>query len=164
MTKKIVIARFGKTHGVKGGLKVISFNEPQENVIDFSPWLINKHGEWQALSIENSRIVNNGVLVKLKGVDDCDVAKDYTNVDINVERDQLPLLSGKQYYWTDLEGLKVVDNFDKELGIVDHLFATGANDILVVKQGNKKLLVPYIKDVIIKVDLENKIIKVDYEF
>jgi 16S rRNA processing protein RimM len=49
MTKKIVIGRFGKTHGVKGWLRIISFTEPQENIINFLPWLINKHGVWEVV-------------------------------------------------------------------------------------------------------------------
>jgi 16S rRNA processing protein RimM len=164
MTKKIVIGRFGKVHGLEGWLRVVSFAEPQENIIDFVPWLINKNGKWQVVCLENSRLINHGVLVKLKGVNDCEMAREYTNLDINIERNQLPLLPNKQYYWLDLEGLRVLDNFGKELGIVDRLLATGANDVLVIKQGAKELLVPYIKDVIVKVDLENKLVEVDYEF
>ena len=166
MTKKIIIGRFGKTHGIQGWLKVISFTEPCENILGFSPWLVSKHGEFQIINIENSKITN-AVFVKLKNIDNCELAKSYTNLNIYITRDQLPLLPDKQYYLTDLEGLKVLDNHDKELGIVDYILVTAANDILVIKQNNqnnKELLVPYIKDVIVKVDLENKIIKIDYEF
>lgn len=163
MTKKIVIGRFGKTHGINGWLRVISFTNPQENVLDLSPWLNNRNGTFQVISVENSRIAN-GIFVKLKGVDNCDLAKSYTNLDISLERDRLPILPDKQYYLTDLEGLRVVSSIGKELGIVEQVLETGANDVLVIKQGNKELLVPYIKDVILKVDLENKVINIDYEF
>jgi 16S rRNA processing protein RimM len=162
--KKIIIGRFGKVHGIKGWLRVISFTEPQENIINFLPWIINKNGTSQTIELENSRLVHNGVMVKIKGIDDRDIARQYTNIEISIEREQLPQLTEKQYYWTDLEGLKVLDNSGKELGIVKSLLATGANDVLVVKNNNEELLVPYIKDVIVKVDLEAKIIKVDYEF
>ena len=163
MTEKIVIGRFGKTHGINGWLRVISFTDPQENILELSPWLINKCGEFQVVCVEKSRI-GNGVFVKLKGLDNCDIARRYINLDISLDRSKLPLLPDNQYYLADLEGLKVLDNFGKEIGIVDRVFETGANDVLVIKKGNKELLVPYIKDVITKVDLKSKTIEIDYEF
>lgn len=161
--KQIIIGRFGKVHGVKGWIRVISFTESQENILDLQPWLIKKHENLQSIDIEESRVLSDKILVKIKGVNDCETAKMFTNINIIVDREQLPFLPAKQYYWTDLEGLTVIDQSGKELGIVDHLFATGSNDVIVVKDKNKEILIPYLKNVIIKIDLKNKLIKVDYE-
>lgn len=161
--KKIIVGRFGKIHGLKGWVSVISFTEPPENIIAFNPWFIKKQDIWQVVNIENSRTMNDKVLVKIKDVDDCDAAKVYTNIDISIERGQLPHLPTGQYYWADLEGLTVIDQSGGELGIIAHLLATGSNDVIVVKNKDKELLIPYLKNIIVKVDLENKVIKVDYE-
>lgn len=65
-----------------------------------------------------------------------------------------------EYYWSDLEGLTVINKFGKKLGIVDHLIATGSNDVIVLENNT---MIPYTKNVILEVDLEEKIIKVDWE-
>jgi len=79
-----------------------------------------------------------------------------------VQRDQLPE-SKDEYYWADLIGLEVVTTKDVNLGLVDSLMETGANDVLVVK-GDSERLVPWIADeVIVKVDLESRIITVDWD-
>jgi 16S rRNA processing protein RimM len=161
--KQIIIGRFGKIHGVKGWIRVISFTELQKDIIELQPWLIKKHESLQVVNIEESRILNDKILVKIKDINDCETARMYTNIDIIIEREQLPPLPAKQYYWADLEGLTVIDQSDKQLGIVDRLFATGSNDVIVVKNRDKEILIPYLKNVIVKIDLENKLIKVDYE-
>ena len=82
---------------------------------------------------------------------------------IAVERDQLPETAPDEYYWTDLEGLSVVCQDGTELGRIDHLLETGANDVLVV-QGERERLIPYIPGQVIRqVDLENGRMVVDWD-
>ena len=62
--------------------------------------------------------------------------------DIAVRRDQLPATDRDEFYWTDLQGLRVVTAQGVELGRVSHLFATRANDVMVV-EGDRQRLIPY---------------------
>jgi 16S rRNA processing protein RimM len=83
--------------------------------------------------------------------------------EIAVEREQLPETGPEEYYWTDLEGLSVVCQDGTELGRIDHLMETGANDVLVVI-GERERLIPYIPGQVIKsVDLENGRMVVDWD-
>jgi 16S rRNA processing protein RimM len=79
----------------------------------------------------------------------------------------LPAAKPGEFYWLDLIGLQVINQQGVELGVVDHLMETGANDVLVVrdkKQANKEQLVPFVIDKFVKsVDLENKTILVDWD-
>ena len=78
-------------------------------------------------------------------------------------REQLPETGAGQYYWTDLVGLRVRLEDGRELGTVERLLATGANDVLVVK-GERERLVPFVTGQYVKqVDLESGVIVVDWD-
>ncbi|MDF2530149.1 MAG: rimM, partial [Gammaproteobacteria bacterium] len=100
-------------------------------------------------------------LIHFNECQDRDLAKRYVNAELAIARDELAELQSG-YYWTDLEGLKVVNTKGIEFGIVDYLLETGANDVLVVK-GESERLIPYIKQVVQKVDLVQGIIVVDWD-
>jgi 16S rRNA processing protein RimM len=161
--KFITIGRFGAPYGVKGWMKIQSFTVPVENILDYEPWYIEQNGDWQAISLSGQRKHNQGVVATIEGCDDREQTVQYRNVDIAVPRNELPELEQNEYYWTDLEGLKVNTVTGKELGIIDHVFATGANDVLVVK-GEKEHLVPYLlEQVVKKIDLDNNTMLIDWD-
>ena len=160
--KKIIIGRFGKTYGIKGWLRVISFTDPPENILEYSDLQLENKNTWGPITITEYKLHSGQIIVKAKGYDDPETAKTLTNRKIAIERKQLPAIEQDEYYWTDLEGLTVIDQHDHELGKIDHLFATGANDVLVIR-GDKEYLLPYIDDVVKMVDLANAQMIVDWE-
>ncbi len=162
MTKQVVVGRFGRVHGVRGDIHVISFTEPTHNILDYHPWLIEKNGEWQPIAISSTKLHDQAIVAHIKGCDDRDLAKHYTNADIAVPIEALPKLQEKEYYWSELIGLTLVNQEGLDLGAVIEIMETGSNDVLIVK-GATEHLVPYRKDVILKVDLDTKIITVDWD-
>jgi 16S rRNA processing protein RimM len=164
MSTHSTIGRFGTAHGVSGWLKVISFTIPAENILHYQPWLISVKNEYQPLQVTATKANDSLILVKLAGCNTREDAKKFTNIEIKVPRSVLPTLSQDEFYWTDLEGLTVITPNGQVLGTVDYLFESGANDILVlIDRNNKQKMVPYIKDVIIKVDLLEKQIIADWD-
>jgi 16S rRNA processing protein RimM len=84
-------------------------------------------------------------------------------LDISIRRQQLPEVESGDVYWTDLIGLKVVNLQGENLGVVDHLLETGANDVLVVK-GERERLIPFVRDtVVIEIDQGGERILVDWD-
>ena len=160
--KKAAIGKFGKAFGVRGWIKIHSFTIPKEDILTLVPWLIERNGQWQEIAVEASKIQHQNIIIKLKNVADVDAVKLYTNLNIFIDHALLPKLPKNEYYWDDLIGLTVINKEGIELGILDHLFGTGSNDVMVVK-GTRERLVPYLKNVIIKIDLEHKIIIVDWD-
>lgn len=165
----VVVGKFGAPFGVRGWIKVISFTHPKENILKYLPWVVylpSAKSVQVKLSPQFSKIQNKNIIVKLPDCETPEIAKKFTNLEISILRDQLPETSKNEYYWHDLEDLRVINLVGEEIGIVEYVFATPANDILVVKKKhNNKIietLIPYIKHVIIKVDLENKTITVDW--
>lgn len=163
----VIIGCFGKVFGVKGWLSIISYTAPQENVFNFSPLFVEKNGSWQELHLEAHAKQAQRLIAKIKTVDNRELAKTYTNCKIAVDRTQFPPLNLGEYYWTDLEGLRVINQKNIDFGVVDHLFHVHANDVLVVKENTpnsrKERLIPFTKDAIVKVDMENKIIHVEWD-
>ncbi len=162
MSEKIVIGKFGRVHGVQGWIKINSFADPQENILEFSPWYIKKNNSWQELDIEQVLLRGKNIVAKLTDIDVREIAQTYTNIDIYVEKSQLPALPKGEYYWSDLEGLTVINQDGVNFGTVQYLLTTGSNDVLAVKNSRERL-VPYIDDVIVNIDLDKKTITVDWD-
>lgn len=160
--RRLIVGQIAGVHGVKGWVKVFSYTQPMENILEYSPWQICLHGQWQSRKVLDGRRQGKGLVARLEGLDDRDAARGYIGADVAVLREQLPSPEPGEYYWTDLIGLEVVNEDGFVFGLVDHLFATGANDVLVVR-GDKEYLIPFVQGQVIKsVDLAQRVMRVDW--
>lgn len=166
------IGRITTVYGVKGWVKIHSSTEPRENILRYQPWWLKTSHGVKAVEIDAGRQHGQGLVAHIKGVDDRDKAREFCQLDIAVERDQLPALEEDEFYWHQLEGLTVISEFEGgeyNLGRVVKLIETGANDVLVVKGGGNSLdrkerLVPYVPGQFIKsIDLDAGEMRVDWD-
>ena len=159
----ISIGRIGSTYGVRGWVKIDSYTESGAKILDYMPWYIKDHNNWRIIDIEDKKVQNNLVIVKLIGVHTPEEARLLTGKLIVISRSQLPALKQNEYYWSDLEGLTVVTEDGVVLGKIAYLIATGANDVLIVK-GEKEHAIPYLPNKVIKkIDLAQHLMIVDWE-
>ena len=159
----LVMGRIASPFGVKGWLRVNAFTARPDNLLDYSPWYLKLSGGWQAVEPLAGRHHGKGLVVQLKDCHDRDAAAALAGTDIGVYRSQLPPVDRDEYYWSDLIGLQVVTGGDRLLGVVEQLFETGANDVMVVK-GEQEHLVPFVTGQVVEsVDLEKRIIRVDWD-
>lgn len=164
LRQPVILGRIVGLFGVRGWLKVHSYTEPREAVLDYADWFLSRDGDWQHVGLVEGRRHGKGIVVRLQGIEDRDAAAELLGSDIGVERDTLPEAEEGQYYWTDLEGLTVVHKDGTELGKVAYLMGTGANDVLVV-DGPDERLIPFVPGtVILDVDLVEGVIRVDWEW
>lgn len=163
--KPLIVGKLNGAYGIKGWVKVYSYTDPKENILNYSPWYLKLDGQWQQLSIINGREQGKTVVAQLEGCNDRNMAESYHGVEIAIDESQLPQLEDGEYYWRDLIGLTVVNLAGEELGTVKKMMETGANDVLVVKTASKEeLLIPYVPEYsVMKVDLDSKQITVDWE-
>lgn len=162
--QKVIMGRFGSPHGVKGYIRIQSFTQPIENILSYESWLVKKNNQWVPVHFDHAEMHHKGIVAKIKGYADRESVKALTNCEIAVERHQMPDLTEGEYYWADLAGLEVYNCEQQHLGIVEYVVATGANDVLVVKNKDKTHLIPYLIDhYILKVDIENKKITVNWD-
>ena len=148
--------------GVRGQVKVFSHTSPRENIVTYNPWVVEHRGMRKTLQVTGSRQGKN-VIARLEDVVSRDQAEELTGAQIYIHRDQLAVLEEGEFYWSQLEGLQVVSDHGESFGTIDHMLETGANDVMVV-QGDRERLIPFVMDeVVVKVDLENQQVVVDWE-
>jgi 16S rRNA processing protein RimM len=164
--KDINVGRISGVFGVKGWLKVFSFTDPRENILSYSPWLLKKDGEIKQFDVIDGALHGKAVIAQLDGIIDRDQAAGFIGWDIFITHNQLPEATEGEYYWSDLIGLKVETVEGVQLGVVDSLLETGANDVLIV-QGDRERAIPFLQgETIINIDLDagNMIVDWDPEF
>lgn len=167
--KYVKVARIGAAYGIKGWIKLISFTDPKDNILSYRHFLTPQSSALVGLEIDQSRAQGKGFVGHIKDCDDRDLTREYTGKDLYIEKALLPELKSDEYYWYQLQGLRVLTLNGDDLGIVDHLLETGANDVLVVKADENSIdgeerLIPYIRDrVIDSIDLDKREIRVNWE-
>ena len=152
-------------YGVQGWLKIESWAEPRMRIFDYQPWRLRiAPGVETEISGATGRAQGKGMVAQLPGVDDREQAAALIGNDIYVDRAQLPAAAEGEYYWTDLEGLEVVTIEGVLLGQISHLFATGANDVIVVREGARERLIPFVQGSYVRsVDLSAGRMVVDWD-
>ncbi len=160
----IVVGQINGLHGVRGWVKVYSHTQPRENILSYRTWYLLQGGNWVAVELADGRPQGKGIVARLQGYDDRDQAAALLKCEIAIHREELPEATPGEYYWADLQGLKVVNAEGVELGVVDHLLETGANDVLVVQDGDTERLIPYVTgQFVLDVSLDEGVIKVDWD-
>lgn len=148
-------------HGVSGWVKVHSWTQPREAILDYRPWLVGDSLE--AVEILDGRPQGKTLVARLPGLEDREAARDWVGRTIAVKRAQLPEAPPDTYYWADLEGLVVRTVDGVELGRVANLIETGAHDVLVVR-GDRERLIPFVPGrFVTNVALDAGLIEVDWD-
>lgn len=163
--RRVLIGRIVGLYGVQGWLKIESWADPRMRIFDYQPWLLGAApGTETQVSGVKGRTQGKGMVAHLPGVDDREQAAALVGTDIHVAREQLPPPAEGEYYWVDLEGLEVVTTEEVKLGRVSHLFATGANDVVVVRDGERERLIPFVQGSYVRsVDLSAGRMVVDWD-
>jgi 16S rRNA processing protein RimM len=162
---KLLLGKIVGVFGVEGWVKIESYAEPRTRIFTYRPWFVTgPAGGERAFDGADGRVQGKGVIAKLPGVADRDAAAALLGAEIRILRSALPKAKRGEFYWVDLEGLTVSNLEGVVLGRVSHLFATGANDVLVVRDGERERLVPYVKGQFVHdVDLDGGRIVVDWD-
>lgn len=164
----LILGKVSGVYGVKGWVKLFSFTEPREGILDYKNCFLKRPGaksgeQWQPLQITQGRKQGKGVVAKIEGCDDRDQAMLLIGSEIAINNDQLAELAENEYYWKDLIGMAVINQDDVDLGKVTNLMETGANDVLIV-EGDRERLIPFTQGIaVIEVNLDEKLIKVDWD-
>ena len=162
--RRVLLGRIVGAFGVRGELKLESFTEPKAAIFRYQPWTLrDAQGRERALQGARGRETPKGVVATLPDVADRDAAEAMRGTEVWAPRSVLPPPKDGEYYWIDLEGLRVANKEGVEFGRVSHLFSTGANDVLVV-QGERERMIPFaMPDYIVSIDFDAGLIVVDWD-
>jgi 16S rRNA processing protein RimM len=160
--RRVAVGRVAGLFGVRGWIKVFSYTRPRDAIVQYRPWLIAQDGVWREFDVIEGRAHGRGIVARLGGYADRDTAAALVGAEIAVWLRQLPTTSENEYYWAELEGLRVINVTGVELGRVSHFFETGANDVMVVR-GVREYLIPFVRATVQRVDREAGVIHVDWD-
>ena len=157
MADRVLVARIGAPHGVKGEVRLFVFTEDPGAVLDFDP-LTDAAGR-RTFRITALRAAKDHFVARIDGIADRDAAEALTNVDLFVPRAALPEPEDAEtFYHADLIGLSVEDDAGARIGTVVALHDFGAGDILeyaptLAGVKARTLMVPFSRDAVPVVDL-----------
>jgi len=156
-----IMGRIAAPYAVRGWVKIQTFSEYLDSLLDFSHWLIGKNDVWREYEVLEAKVHGQFLVAQLDGVDDRNLAESLVGKEIAVLRESLPEPDEGEYYWTDLIGLQVYNQQGELLGTVENLLETGAHDVLKVK-GEVERLIPFTDPIICEVDKTAGRILVDW--
>lgn len=139
------------THGVRGEVKVFPLTDDMYRFDDLQVVYIGD----KAYEIENVKYLKDKVVLKLEGINSIEEAEKYKQKYLKISREDAIELPEDSYFITDILGCTVVDTEGFEYGEVKEVIQTGSNDVYWVK-GNKEILVPVLKDIVLDIDVVNK--------
>ncbi|MEJ0006178.1 MAG: ribosome maturation factor RimM [Steroidobacteraceae bacterium] len=158
----VELGRIGSPYGVLGWMHIQSFTEPLEGVLDYPVWGLRLGPAPQSsYRVLSGRIQGRGLVAHLEGVADRDAAARLRGAMIEVRRSALPPPGKREYYRSDLLGFAVRNLEGVELGKLDH-FVDGAASAMMVVAGTDEYWIPAIPQYLRKVDLDRRVLSVDW--
>jgi 16S rRNA processing protein RimM len=163
-TRRILIGRIHGAFGVRGELKLESFTDPPGNLLRYQPWILrDAQGREREVTDARGRIGGKGLIGTIPGIDDRDTAEALRGAELYVPRSALPPPQPGEFYWVDLEGLRVSNLEGIDFGVVDYVFSNGANDVMVVR-GERERMIPFARpDYVHDVDFDAGRVVVDWD-
>lgn len=158
----MLIGKIVGVHGLKGTNKFKSYAESLSVFYPGQSILIrdNRNRE-TSVELDWIKSHTGTPLISFKGVTDRDRAEALIGAELFIPETELPELDENTYYWFELIGIEVYNTQEDYLGRITSIFPTGSNDVYVVKNKTKEVLIPALESVVIDIDLELKRMRVD---
>jgi len=147
----MTIGQIINVFGVKGELKIYPLTD---DVKRFRK-LERVYVENQEKKIVWCKFLNDLVILKIEGIDTIEEGMKYKDKYLEIPRDEAVKLSEGEYFITDLIGCTAIDENGFTFGPISDVIQTGSNDVYWVK-GKNEILIPAIKDVVLKIDMEKR--------
>jgi 16S rRNA processing protein RimM len=166
----VEMGRISAPFGIKGWVRIQPFTREADGLTAYKTWWLDDAAGWREVKVESAQAQGADVIARLEGCDDRDAAAALKGRQVAVAREAFPAAGVGEYYWADLVGLRVRNNEGLELGVVEAMLETGANDVMVVRTaeheagsvGGSERLIPFIAQVIRRVDVAAGVIEVDW--
>ncbi len=155
--REIVTGRIVGPFGIRGEVKVVPTTDFPDRFAAGAEVTLSLAEGRKTFRIQRSRFHRTGFLLKFEGVETRNDAERLRNVNIVIDEAELRELGPDQFYIFEIVGLRVVTEDGREQGIVTEVLQGGANDVYVTSTG---LCIPALKTVIVRVDLERRLMTI----
>ena len=157
----VPIGVLSKTHGLRGELRFVVFTNVPEIIENLDEVFLYSEEEGRGffLRVESMRFGPKTLLIKFEEFDTREDAEVLKGFKVYVRRDELPKLEKDEYYYDQIMDCEVYEE-GEDIGKVVDIIETGSNEVLVVEKDGEERLVPFIKDYVEEVNVDEKTIKV----
>ncbi|WMC92661.1 ribosome maturation factor RimM [Kineothrix sp. MB12-C1] len=157
MDDKLRVGVISSTHGIKGEVKVFPTTDEPTRFKKMKQVILDTGKEESILTIEGVKFFKQFVILKFEGIDNINDVEKYKGKELYVTRENAQRLGKNEYFIGDLIGMTVIEDTGRNLGILEEVLLTGANDVYQVRmESDEELLIPAIKQCILSVDMEKK--------
>ena len=151
-TTAVAVAAIGSAHGLHGQLHLWPYQPGAPSLTPDRAVLLERDGTWLAARIVAVAPHGRGMLLGLDGIADRDAAAALTGMRVLVRAADLPAPDAGEFYHHELHGFAMVTTDGRMLGTIAETFATGLNDVWVVRGDGGEHLIPIIADVVREID------------
>jgi 16S rRNA processing protein RimM len=158
----IRVGRIAGAHGLSGALRMRPDNPDSEAFADTARLTLelgSERREYDLLGV--SRAGGGMIRLILDGLSNADQADALKGAIVMIAASELPAPAPGEFYYYQAVGCEVVLTDGRRIGLVEEVLSTGANDVLVVRDGGKEILIPVIADVVKAMDLDARRIVVE---
>jgi 16S rRNA processing protein RimM len=161
------MGRIGAPHGIRGWVRVVPLSQDPAALIAHKVWWVKKPGTqtWREIEVALARVHGKALVAEFRGVGSREEAGVLRGSEIALPRESLAPPAANEYFWSDLEGMDVVNRSGVRLGRVAALTESGAHPLLrvVSEPGTDERLIPFVPAYIDRVDVAARTIDVDWE-
>lgn len=153
----IAVGKITKPIGTKGDVRVLPFTNNRKRFAILKWVLVGlNESKVNRYSIVKTRTTNEQVNIHLSTIETLDAAEKLRNQYLFVPKEQRVKLHKGSYFIDDIIGCEIFTEAQKVIGIVRDVLSLPANDVWVVWNGEKEILIPAVKAIIRHVDVERK--------
>lgn len=156
------IGYIANTLGIGGELKVQTLTSDISRFSSLKSCYIDMEKEKERVEVQYYReYKKNYIIVKLKGFDTKGGTEKFKGKYMVVDENNLARLEEGRYYIFQILGCRVKTAEGEELGEITDVLQPGGNDVYVVTEGKREILVPAVKRFVKDIDIKRKVITVD---
>ena len=157
------IGRIAGAHGLHGAIRLRADNPASDTLEHVGRVFVESEGgatrEYRLLGAQ--RLNRTTIRLVLEGLDDPDSADAMRGSALTVALEDLPAKAPGEFYYYEAIGCDVTTIDGRRLGVIEEVFATGANDVWVVRDGAAEVLVPVIDNVVKSIDLVARLMVIE---
>ena len=163
----MVMGRVAAPYGVRGFVRIALWSATPSALIDNAKWWLKmpETDGWREIDVIEARPHGAAIVAQFRGVDTRETAAALRGAEIALPRQALAPLGADEYYWSDLDGMDVVNRAGVRLGKIVGVAESGAHPLLrIAAEGESgERLIPFVAAYIDRIDADTRCIHVDWE-
>ena len=155
----LLLGKVSKAHGMLGEIKIFAYSGQPENIKAYEELvLVNDRGRMsRPLTVLSCKVHGKMAITRLDSITSRSEAESVEKMGVLVAKTLLPALAEDDFYWHQYVGKTVTDIKQQKIGEIHTIFSNGEQDIIVIRGGDREILIPISKGIVVQ-ENEDKII------